>query len=62
LHQGTIAILTYLWPTQRISEKKAASVTPKLHDLWFEEAPQQLTHLGHFYHFMEDPTEKNPKD
>ena len=35
-------------------ERKAVSVTPKLHDLWFE-APQQLNHLGRFYHFMEDP-------
>jgi hypothetical protein len=46
-----------MWPTQRIWEKKAASVTPKPHDLWFE-VPQQLTYLGQFYHFMEDPIEK----
>ena len=37
--------------------KKAASVTPKLHVLWFEIQPQ-LTYLGRFYHFMEDPIEK----
>ncbi len=37
--------------------KKAASVTPKLHGLWFEIQPQ-LTYLGRFYHFMEDPIEK----
>ena len=36
---------------------EAASVTPKSHDLWFE-VPQQLTYLGRFYHFMEDPIEK----
>jgi hypothetical protein len=35
-------------------KKKAASVTPKSHELWFE-VPQQLTYLGRFYHFMEDP-------
>jgi hypothetical protein len=49
--------LKVLWPTQRVWEKKAASVTPKSHDLWFE-VPQQLTYLGRFYHFMEDPIEK----
>jgi hypothetical protein len=54
---GAIEILTSLWPTQRVWEKKAASVTPKSHDLWFE-VPQQLTYLGRFYHFMEDPIEK----
>jgi hypothetical protein len=32
-------------------------VTLKLHGLWFE-GPQQLTYLGQFYHFMEDPIEK----
>ena len=32
-------------------------MTPKSHDLWFE-VPQQLTYLGRFYHFMEDPIEK----
>jgi hypothetical protein len=37
--------------------KKAASVTPKLHNLWFEIQPQ-LTYLGRFYHFIEDPIEK----
>jgi hypothetical protein len=36
---------------------EAASVTPKSHDLWFE-VPQQLTYLGRFYHFMEDPIKK----
>jgi hypothetical protein len=49
--------LKVLWPTQRVWEKKAASVTPKSHDLWFE-VPQQLTYFGRFYHFMEDPIEK----
>jgi hypothetical protein len=34
--QGAIEILKSVWPTQRIWEKKAASVTPKSHDLWFE--------------------------
>jgi hypothetical protein len=38
-------------------EKKAASVTPKSHDLCFE-VPQQLTYFGRFYHFVEDPIEK----
>jgi hypothetical protein len=51
---GAIKILTSLWPAQRMWEKDAASVTPKLHDLWFE-LPEQLTYLGHFYHFMKDP-------
>jgi hypothetical protein len=46
-----------MWPAQRIWEKKAVSVTPKLHGLWFE-VPQQLTYLEQFYHFMEDPIEK----
>jgi hypothetical protein len=55
--QGAIDRLNCMWPTQRIWEKKAASVTPKSHDLWFE-VPQQLTYLGRFYHFMEDPIEK----
>jgi hypothetical protein len=55
--QGAIEILKSLWPTQRIWETKAASVTPKSHDLWFEIQPQ-LTYLGRFYHFMEDPIEK----
>jgi hypothetical protein len=44
-------------PTQRIWEKKALSVTLKSHGLWFE-VPQQLTYLGQFYHFMEDPIKK----
>ncbi len=55
--QGAIDRLNRMWPTQQIWEKKAASVTPKLHDLWFE-VPQQLTYLVRFYHFMEDPIEK----
>jgi hypothetical protein len=55
--RGAIDRLKTLWPTQRSWEKKAASVTPKSHDLWFE-VPQQLTYLGRFYHFMEDPSEK----
>jgi hypothetical protein len=42
---------------QRSWEKKAGSVTPKSHDLWFE-VPQQLIYLDQFYHFMEDPIEK----
>jgi hypothetical protein len=33
---GAIKILTSLWPRQHKWEKKAASVAPKLHDLWFE--------------------------
>jgi hypothetical protein len=55
--QGAIEILKSLWPTQRIWKKKAASVTPKSHDLWFE-IQLQLTYLGRFYHFMEDPIKK----
>jgi hypothetical protein len=51
---GAIKILISLWRIQCMWERKAVSVTPKLHDLWFE-APQQLNHLGRFYHFMEDP-------
>jgi hypothetical protein len=43
--QGAIDRLNSLWPTQRSWEKKAGSVTPKSHDLWFE-VPQQLTYLG----------------
>jgi hypothetical protein len=43
--RGAIDRLKTLWPTQRSWEKKAASVTPKSHDLWFE-VPQQLTYLG----------------
>jgi hypothetical protein len=54
---GAIKILTSLWLTHCMWEKKAASVTLKPHDLWFE-VPQQLTYLGRFYHFMEDPIEK----
>jgi hypothetical protein len=59
---GAIKILTPLWPTHCMWEKKAASVTPELHDLWFEEVPQQLTYLGRFYHFMEDPMKKPPQN
>jgi hypothetical protein len=55
--QGAIDRLNCMWPTQRIWEKEAASVTPKLHGLWFE-VLQQLPYLGRFYHFMEDPIEK----
>jgi hypothetical protein len=54
---GAIEILSSLWPTQRVWGKKAASMTPKSHDLWFE-VPQQLTYLRRLYHFMEDPIEK----
>jgi hypothetical protein len=36
---------------------RVCTVTPKSHDLWFE-VQQQLTYLGRFYHFMEDPIEK----
>jgi hypothetical protein len=43
--RGAIDRLNCMWPTQRIWEKKAASVTPKPHDLSFE-VPQQLTYLG----------------
>jgi hypothetical protein len=49
-----------MWLMQRIWEKKVTSVTPKLLDLWFEIQPQ-LSYLGHFYHFMEDPIEKHYK-
>jgi hypothetical protein len=38
--QGAIDRLNSLWPTQRSWEKKAGSVTPKSHDLWFK-VPQQ---------------------
>jgi hypothetical protein len=55
--QGAIEILKSLWLTQIIWEKKAALVAPKSHNLWFEIQPQ-LTYLGRFYHFMEDPIEK----
>jgi hypothetical protein len=47
-------VLKSLWPMQRIWENKAASVTTKSHNLWFE-IQLQLTYLGRFYHFMEDP-------
>jgi hypothetical protein len=40
--------------TVHIVGEKEASVTPKLHDLWFE----VLTHLGHLHDFMEDPMKK----
>jgi len=55
--QGAINKLKILWPTQRSWEQKEASVTPKSHNLWFEVVPQ-LTYLGRFFHFMEDPIEK----
>ena len=55
--QRAIDKLKILWPTQRSWEKKEASVTPKSHNLWFEVVPQ-LTYLGRFFHFMEDPIEK----
>jgi hypothetical protein len=55
--QGVIDCLNSLWPTQRSWEKKAGSVTPKSHDLWFK-VPQQLTYLGRFDHFKKDPIEK----
>jgi hypothetical protein len=55
--QGAINKLKILWPTQRSWEQKEASVTPKLHNLWFEVVPQ-LSYLGRFFHFMEDPIEK----
>ena len=45
------------WPTQCMWEKNEASVTPKSHDLWFQ-VQAQLTYLGQFFHFMEDPIEK----
>ncbi len=32
-------------------------MTPKSHNLWFEVVPQ-ITYLGRFFHFMEDPIEK----
>jgi hypothetical protein len=55
--QGAINKLQRLWPTQRNWEEREASVTPKLHNLWFEVVPQ-LAYLGRFFHFMEDPIEK----
>ncbi len=55
--QGAIDELKILWPTQRSWEQKEASVTPKSHNLWFEVVPQ-LSYLGRFFHFMEDPIEK----
>jgi hypothetical protein len=55
--QGAIDTLIATWPTQRVWEKNEASVTPISHDLWFE-VQAQLTYLGRFFHFMEDPIEK----
>jgi hypothetical protein len=55
--QAAIDVLIENWPTQRMWEKNEASVTPKSHDLWFE-VQTQLTYLGRFFHFMEDPIEK----
>jgi hypothetical protein len=55
--QGAIDKLKILWPTQRSSEQKEASVTPKSHNLCFEVIPQ-LTYLRRFFHFMENPIEK----
>jgi len=55
--QGAIDKLKTLWPTQRAWKKKEGSVTPKSHNLWFEVLPQ-VTYLGRFFHFMEDPIEK----
>ncbi len=55
--QDAINKLKILWPTQRSWEQKEASVTPKSHNLWFEVVPQ-LSYLGRFFHFMEDPIEK----
>jgi hypothetical protein len=55
--EGAINKLKLLWPTQRAWEQKEASVTPKSHNLWFEVVPQ-ITYLGRFFHFMEDPIEK----
>jgi hypothetical protein len=55
--QGAINKLKILWPTQRSWEQKEASVTPKLHNLWFEIVPQ-LSYLGGFFHFMEAPIKK----
>jgi hypothetical protein len=55
--QGAINKLKLLWPTQRSWEQKEGSVTPKSHNLWFEVLPQ-VTYLGRFFHFMEDPIEK----
>jgi hypothetical protein len=59
--QAAIDRLKDLWPTQRCWEQKGASVTPKSHNLWFE-VIEQLTYLGRFFHFMEDPIEKLHKD
>jgi hypothetical protein len=38
--QHAIDKLQHLWPTQRNWEEKEASVTPKLHNLWFKVVPQ----------------------
>jgi len=54
--QLAIDRLRILWPTQRNWEQKEATVTPKSHNLWFEVVPQ-LSYLGRFFHFMEDPIE-----
>jgi hypothetical protein len=55
--QHAIDKLQRLWPTHRNWEEKEVSVTPELHNLWFKVVPQ-LTYLGRFFHFMEDPIEK----
>jgi hypothetical protein len=55
--QGAIDELKILWPTQRSWEQKEVSVTSKSHNLWFEVVPQ-LSYLGRFFHFMEDPLKK----
>jgi len=59
--QDAIDKLKELWPTQRGWEQKEASVTPKSHNLWFE-VLEQLTYLGRFFHYMEDPIEKLHKE
>jgi hypothetical protein len=43
-----------LWAAQRHREKKVATCAPEGHDIWFH-ALLQITHLGRFHHFMEDP-------
>jgi hypothetical protein len=59
--QSAVDTLASLWPIQHVKEKKIASVNPKLHDLWFKMQPQ-LTYLGHFYNFKEDPLELHKSD
>jgi hypothetical protein len=49
--------LQIMWPTHIMWEQKSSSVTPKSQKKWFEVIPQ-LSYLGRFFRFMEDPIEK----